>query len=139
MVVVFVVGAHALVANHRLAGLHALHEPQSLELVEDAIDARAAHASLGLTQRVLDLHCGERARLGVEQLEHRTPRTAALVTGLGQRRLGLLDPVLAMHSRGRGGRIVRRRGHGHPHSRRMHPVHRLSICAADLEEPIMRC
>ena len=61
MVVVLLVLAHALVADHRLAGLHALHEPQPLELVEDPVDARAAHpaplsrAVAPFAQRVLDL------------------------------------------------------------------------------------
>jgi hypothetical protein len=35
MVVVLLVLAHALVADHRLTGLHPLHEAQTLELLED--------------------------------------------------------------------------------------------------------
>ncbi len=58
---VLLVRAHALVADHRLARLHALHQPQPLELVENAIDARAAHPPLGLAQRVLDLNGRQRA------------------------------------------------------------------------------
>jgi hypothetical protein len=43
MVMVFLVLAHALVSDHRLAGLHTLDETQPLQLVEDPVDARAAH------------------------------------------------------------------------------------------------
>src|SRR5580693_2188940 len=94
MVVVLGVVAHALVAHHRLAGLHTLHQPQPLQLVEDAVDARAAHTPLRLTQRILDLDGRKRARLRLEQLQHRAPRAAALVARFGQRRLGALDPAV---------------------------------------------
>ena len=98
VVVVLLALAHALVADHRLAGLHALDEAQALQLVEDPVDARAAHpAALLPAQRVLDLNRRQRARLAVEQLQQRAPRAAALATGRGQRRLGALHPGAGPH------------------------------------------
>jgi hypothetical protein len=79
-----------LVADHPLADLDALHEPDLLELVHHAIDARARDLALALEQRLLDLDSGERAGLLVEQLEDRPPRATAAVAGIDQRtrRLG---------------------------------------------------
>ena len=62
MALVGVVGA--LVADHRLPGLHARHQPQPLELVEDPVDAGAAHAPPAGAQQILDLGRGQRAGLG---------------------------------------------------------------------------
>jgi hypothetical protein len=108
MMVVLLVGAHALVAHHRLTGLNALHEPQALQLVEDAIHARAAHPPFGLTQDTLDLNGRQRTGLGIEQLQHRPPCAATLVTGRGQRRLRALDPAAIW---GGGYRGLRARAH----------------------------
>jgi hypothetical protein len=86
----------ALEAHHRAAHPDALHEPQPLELVEDAVDARAAHpAPAPGPQRVLDLERAQRARLPAEQLEQRAARAAALEARLRERRARVLDPGLA--------------------------------------------
>jgi len=90
---VLLVLAHALVADHRLACLNALDEAQPLELVEDPVDARAAHPASLAAQRILDLNRGQRTRLAVEQLDHRAARAAALVSCGGERRLGAIRPL----------------------------------------------
>src|SRR5664280_793806 len=100
MVMVLVLLAHALVADHRLPRFHTLHEPELLQLVDDPVDACAAHAPLRIgAQGVLDLGGGERAALTREQLEHGAARAAALAPGVGERRLGPLDPARARHVR----------------------------------------
>jgi len=81
MMMVLVLGAHTLIAHHRLTGLHALHEPELLELVEDPVDACPAHTPLGFAQRILDRHSRERALLFLEQFQESTARAAALVAG----------------------------------------------------------
>jgi len=82
-----------LVADHRLPSLHPVDEAEALEVLEDAVDARAAHLPrVGLREGALDLHGRERAALASEQLEHRLPGAAALAPGLRQRGLRVLDP-----------------------------------------------
>ena len=64
MVVVPLRSVRALVAHHRLARLHALHQAQLLELVEDPVDARPAHRPrVRVAQRLLDLGRRQRAAL----------------------------------------------------------------------------
>jgi hypothetical protein len=98
------VPAHALIPNHRLAGLHALDQAQSLQLVEDPVHARTAHSpALAVSaQGVLDLHRGQGALLAVEQFHHRTASATALMSSRGQCDLGAVDPVagsdLAAHA-----------------------------------------
>jgi len=46
VMVVLLLPAYALIANHRLAGLHALDQPQPLQLLEDPVHACAAHPAL---------------------------------------------------------------------------------------------
>lgn len=94
VVMVLDVVAHPLVANHRLACLHALHEPQPLELVENAVDARTADRALGLhSQRVLDLGGGQCTLLSSEQLEQCAPGAAALAPSGGECCLRSLYPL----------------------------------------------
>src|SRR5580700_6006644 len=100
MVVMLCVLAYALVTDHRLAGLHALHEPQPLQLVENPVHARAAHDAPAPTpapraQRLLDLHRRQRTLLHFEQFQQRVPRPAALMSGRGKHRLGALNPAFA--------------------------------------------
>jgi hypothetical protein len=104
MVMVLVGGGHALVADHRLARVHALHQAQTLQLLKDAVDARPADAALARTQGVLDLERRQRAGLGVEQLQQRASSAAAPMARSCQRRLGALDPRLAGDANRLGGR-----------------------------------
>jgi hypothetical protein len=88
----------ALIAHYPLPDLHALHQVQLLELVEDPIDARAADAPptwAGLG--ALNVRDAEHTRLRRQQLEKCAARATALVTGGCERRLGELDPFLTAH------------------------------------------
>jgi len=90
--------ARALVAHHPLPDLHALHQVQLLELVEDPIDARAADAPPPwVSLSALDIRDAEHARLRRQQREQCAARPTALVTGGCQRRLGALDPLFTAH------------------------------------------
>ena len=91
-------GARTLVAHIPLPDLHALHEVQLLELVEDPVDARAADAPpRRVSLSALDVRNAEHARLRRHQLEQCAARATALVPGGCQRRLGALDPLLTAH------------------------------------------
>src|SRR4029077_9141071 len=90
--------ARALIAHHPLPDLHALHQVQLLELVEDPIDARAADAPPPwVSLSALDIRDAERARLRRQQLEQCAARAPARVTGRCQRRLSALDPPFSVH------------------------------------------
>jgi hypothetical protein len=78
-----VLAASGFVADHALACLHARDELQLLELVEDPVDAGAAHAAVGRAQRVLDIERGQRAVLPVEHVQHRVSRGPAAVARCG--------------------------------------------------------
>ncbi|HSZ69775.1 MAG TPA: hypothetical protein VK756_05375 [Solirubrobacteraceae bacterium] len=82
----------ALVAHHRLTRLDPRDQAQALKLVEDPVDARAAHRAPTPAQRVLDLQRRQRARLARQQLQQRAPRAAALAARRRQRAFGALDP-----------------------------------------------
>jgi len=97
--VVLLALAGALEANHRLADVYALHQAQPLQLVEDPVDARAAHTpAVAGAERVLDLDRGQRAPLRAKQLEHRPARAAALAAGRRERHLRALDPARLAHA-----------------------------------------
>ena len=81
-----------LVADHALTDLHALHQPDRLELVHHAIDARARDLAPARRQRVLDLHRRQRARLLVEQFEDRAAGAAAAIAGVAERPFGAARP-----------------------------------------------
>lgn len=55
-----------------------------MQLLEDAVDAGAPHRAAVVAQCGLDVVRGERARLLVEQLDHRGARAAPPVAGLGE-------------------------------------------------------
>jgi hypothetical protein len=92
--------AGALIADHRLPDVDTLDETEALELVEDPIDARTAHATGRLTtQGILDLDRRQRAALVGEQLEHGPPRAAPLAARLCERQLCPLRPRRRAHAR----------------------------------------
>ncbi len=99
VVVMVAVGVDALEAGVSLVDREALDEAVLDEQVEHAVDTRAAdRLSLG-AQRVLDLDCGERARLAGEQVDDPRPRAAALVAGAGKDALRVLAPALGALAR----------------------------------------
>src|SRR4051794_18634963 len=85
-------GTVGLVARDALADLDLRHEAEPVELVEDAIDARARDAAPALAQLRLDLVRGQRARLVLEQADDRRASAAAPEAGLLQPRLGEIGP-----------------------------------------------
>ncbi len=87
MVVVATSLAHRLEANGGLADVESRDEAERLELVEDPVDAGARHGpspAPSVAQRILDLDRRKRARLAVEQLEHREAGAAPAVAGVVQ-------------------------------------------------------
>lgn len=94
VVMVVLVGARQvrLVARDALADLDARQELEALELVEDAVDARAADPAFAARKRLLDLLGRERARLLGEQVDDRLPGSAAAKAGLGETVGGRLRP-----------------------------------------------
>src|SRR6185437_6274040 len=93
---------HGLVADDALPDLHALDEPDLLELLHHPVHARARDLALSLEQLLLDLDGRERTGLLVEQFEDRAPRAASTIARVAQR---------ARRAVGPGGGLRRHRAH----------------------------
>src|SRR5689334_2634208 len=77
---VMVAVALRLVARDAVADVHAAEQVQVHELVDDAVDRGTADPpAVALAQPVLDVQRAERARLLVEELDHRFASAAAPV------------------------------------------------------------
>src|SRR4051794_9064676 len=93
MVVVLAAGVARLVARDTVAHLDAVDEPELVELLERAVDARQAD---GAIERVFDVARADGAVLAAERVEHGAAGAAAPVTGLLQARLGLFGPTVGV-------------------------------------------
>ena len=91
--VVLAVGVHRLVARHRLAGVHAAHQPQLVEQLQCAIDACYADALATRAQAVGDLLRGDAAAELVEHAHHRRARSALAVARSFERALRVSNPL----------------------------------------------
>ena len=75
-------GVDQLIAGRGVPQLQAPYQAPLLQKLQDAIDARARHATLAGAQTVFDLQRAEGARLACEQVDHRVARSALLVSSL---------------------------------------------------------
>src|SRR4029077_12158808 len=92
-----------LIAHHALADLHPLQQPDRLELVHHAVDARARDLALARAQGLLDLDRRQCAGLLVEQFENRPTGAPSPVACARERLCGLLGPGVRMWDRGHRG------------------------------------
>ena len=94
MMMVLVARSHGLVAHHAATDLEPLDHADLLELLEDAVDARARHPSSPAGQDVFDLERRQRARLLTHESKNLAARPTAPVAGVGQALERLLDPLV---------------------------------------------
>ena len=92
MMVVLAARLDPLVARHSAADIQPVHEPKLRQLLEDPINARSADSRPGRSKALFDLERRHRAVLPRQQLDHREPGSAPLVTRLPERAQGVLDP-----------------------------------------------
>ena len=86
-------GVDQLIAGHAVAQLQARDQPPLLQKLQDAIDARASHATLAGAQPIFDLQRAERARLACEQVDDRVARAAFAMSRLVEHGTSVLCPL----------------------------------------------
>jgi hypothetical protein len=86
-------GVDQLVANRRIAQLQPSDQPVLLKQIQDAVDAGARHATLAVSQSVLDLQGTEGTPLLGKQVDHQIARAAPTVPSLIEHCPRMLGPL----------------------------------------------